>query len=101
MGSGTPASLLTGFGIERTAQPRRPMSAASEVGLSSFTSVSQDTSHRLQKSLQRRVAGVSKTDRSVDGRDANRLCTLEARKDGWSPHAFKLQSTESAVEGQH
>src|SRR5215471_9687598 len=43
---------------------------------------------------------MSKTKRSIDSRDTNRLFALRASQDGRSPHAFKLQSAESAVEVQ-
>ena len=65
-----------------------------------MTGVDQDTSHRLQKSFQRCMAGMSKTKRSINSRDTNRLFALHTSQDGRSPHVFKLQSAESVVEGQ-
>jgi hypothetical protein len=47
------------------------------------------------------MADVSKTDRSVNGRDTDRLFALHAEKDGRSPHGFQLQRAEPAIEAQH
>ena len=72
--------------------------AANSMGRILLTGVDQDTAHRLQKSFRWCMAGMSKTKRSIKSRDTNRLFALHTRHDGWSPHAFKLQITESVFE---
>jgi hypothetical protein len=46
------------------------------------------------------MADVSKTNRSINSRDTNRLFALQTSQDSRSPHVLKLQGAESVVEGQ-
>src|SRR5690242_2880631 len=47
------------------------------------------------------MAGVSKTNRSVDGRHTDRLSALDANSDSRSPYFFQLQWSEPISKGQH